>query len=38
MFGVGFVLVFTVFNVIHSVDPSNTDLREDCTYVTNSNY
>lgn len=38
MFGVGFVLVFTVFNVMHSVDPSNNTLREDCIHVTDSNY
>ena len=36
MFGVGFVLVFTVFNVMYSVDPSNNNLREECIYDTNS--
>lgn len=36
MFGVGFVLVFTVFNVMYSVDPSNNTLKEECIYDTNS--
>lgn len=36
MFGVGFVLVFTVFNVMYSVNPSNNTFREDCIYDANS--